>query len=152
MLRQKPNQVLPQMLLKEATIHFYCLLDESCFSDNCTIKELKELNWLWRHMKNVRSSQPCISMNVCTESSSSIWVSLIELNMRNNFVYITVSIYHCNSFKVSYSFFLYATLRTYRNVLKPNCRPLAFTLYNAFFKIQKEVWDWSPCLIFCRTF
>ena len=26
-------------------------------------------------MKNVRSSQPCVSMNFCTESSSSMWVS-----------------------------------------------------------------------------
>ena len=29
--------------------------------------ELKELNWLCKHMKKVRSSQPCISMNFCTE-------------------------------------------------------------------------------------
>ena len=49
--------------LKEATIYFYCLLDESLFSDICTIMELKELNWLCKHMKNVRSSQPFISMN-----------------------------------------------------------------------------------------
>ena len=41
MLRQKPTQVLPQKLLKEATIHFYCLFDESR-SDNCTIMELKK--------------------------------------------------------------------------------------------------------------
>ena len=38
--------------------------------------ELKELNLLCKHMKNVRSRQPCISMNFCTESSSSMWVSL----------------------------------------------------------------------------
>ena len=41
MLRQKPAQVL---LLKEATIHFYCLFNDSRFSDICTIMELKELN------------------------------------------------------------------------------------------------------------
>ena len=29
-------------------------------------------------MKNVRSSQPCISINFCTESSSSMWVSLTK--------------------------------------------------------------------------
>ena len=40
MSRQKPTQVL----LKEATIHFYCLFGESGFSDICTIMELKELN------------------------------------------------------------------------------------------------------------
>ena len=50
-------------MLKKATIHFYYILDESRFSDICTIMELKELNWLCKHMKNVRSSQPCISMN-----------------------------------------------------------------------------------------
>ena len=44
MLRQKPTQVLPQKLQKEATIHFYCLFDESRFSDISTIMELKELN------------------------------------------------------------------------------------------------------------
>ena len=44
-------------------IHFYCLLDKSRI-------------WLCKYMKNVRSSQPCISMNFCTESSSSTWTSL----------------------------------------------------------------------------
>ena len=67
MLRQKPAQILQLKLLKEATILFYCLFDESRFSDICAIMELKELNWLRKHMKNVRNSQPCISMNFCTE-------------------------------------------------------------------------------------
>ena len=30
---------------------------------------IKRLNWLCRHMKNVRSGQPCISINFCTEFS-----------------------------------------------------------------------------------
>ena len=51
MLREKPAQVFPQKLLKEATIHFYCLSDESRFSGICTITELEELNWLCKHMK-----------------------------------------------------------------------------------------------------
>ena len=63
MLRQKPNQDSPQKLLKEATIHFYYILDEARFSDICTIMGLKELDWLCKHMKNVRSSQSGISMN-----------------------------------------------------------------------------------------
>ena len=29
-----------------------------------------------KHMENVKSRQPCISLNSCTESSSSMWVSL----------------------------------------------------------------------------
>ena len=44
MLRQKPTQVLPLKLLKEATIHFYYLFDESRFSDICKIKKLKGFN------------------------------------------------------------------------------------------------------------
>ena len=39
------------ILLKEATIHFHCLFDESRFSNICTIMELKELNRLCKHMK-----------------------------------------------------------------------------------------------------
>ena len=37
-------------MLEGATIHFYCLFDESRFSNICTIMELKELNWvnLWK--------------------------------------------------------------------------------------------------------
>ena len=46
MLRQQPTQVLPQKLLKEATINFFCLFDESRFSDIITMMELKELNWM----------------------------------------------------------------------------------------------------------
>ena len=44
MLRQKLTQILLQKLLKEATIHFCCLFDDSRFSDISTIMELKELN------------------------------------------------------------------------------------------------------------
>ena len=62
MLRQKPTQVFPQKLLKEATIYFCCLFDEACFSDISMIIELEEVNSLCKHMKNVRSSQPSTSM------------------------------------------------------------------------------------------
>ena len=50
MLRQKPTQILPLKLLKEANIPFYCLFNESPFSDICRIMELKEINWLCKHM------------------------------------------------------------------------------------------------------
>ena len=33
------------------------------------ITELKELNRLCKHIKNVRRSQPCILMNFCTKCS-----------------------------------------------------------------------------------
>ena len=52
--------------VKEATIHFYCLFDESCFPGMYD-KGIKELIWLCKHMKNVRSSQACLSMIFCTE-------------------------------------------------------------------------------------
>ena len=48
---------------------FYSLFDESRFSNTCTTIELKELNWLCKHVKNIRSDRPCISMNFCTEFS-----------------------------------------------------------------------------------
>ena len=63
MLREKPTQDLPEKLLKEVIIHFYYILDESRFSDICTIMELKKLNLLCKHVKNIKSSEPCISMN-----------------------------------------------------------------------------------------
>ena len=44
MLKQKLTQILLYKLLKETTIHFYCLLGKSRFSDVCTIMKLKELN------------------------------------------------------------------------------------------------------------
>ena len=44
LLIQKPTQILPRKLMKEATIHFYCLFDESRFSDIFTIMKLTELN------------------------------------------------------------------------------------------------------------
>ena len=37
--------------MKDATIHFYCLFDETCFSDICMIMELKELHYcvnIWK--------------------------------------------------------------------------------------------------------
>ena len=84
------TQVLPQKLLKEATIHFYCVFDESRYSDAnynsdaihiCTIMELKELNSLSKQMKNVRSSQPRISMNFVLNSAKSKFfhVSIVKL-------------------------------------------------------------------------
>ena len=82
MLRQKPPQVLPQKSLKEANIHFYCLFDELRFSDICTIMELKELNWLCKHMKIVRSNQPCISMKFYTE----LMCKFLHVNIVNTVV------------------------------------------------------------------
>ena len=82
-IRQKPTQILPWKLLKEATIHFYCLFDKSRFSDICTIMELKQLNWFCKHMKNVRSSQPFISMNIFSKAPiSSMRVSLTGFCIR----------------------------------------------------------------------
>ena len=58
---------------------FFCLLDEPRFSDICTIMELKELNWLCKHMKNVRSSQPCMSMNFSREAQF-LHVSIVNVS------------------------------------------------------------------------
>ena len=69
--------------MKEATIHFYSIFDESHFSDICTIIELRELNGLCKHMKNVRSSQPCILMNFCTEFSKAQVFPCVSLSFDN---------------------------------------------------------------------
>ena len=53
----------------ERSNHSFLLFDESRFSDIPAIIELKELNSWCKHMKNVRSSQPCISKNFSTDSS-----------------------------------------------------------------------------------
>ena len=37
MLRQKPTQISPCNLLKGSSIHFYCLFDDSLFSNICTL-------------------------------------------------------------------------------------------------------------------
>ena len=66
------------------------------FSDICTIIELKEFNWLCKHVKNVRSSQPCILMNFCTEFSKAqvlpcerwilAWLILEKIFLENFFL------------------------------------------------------------------
>ena len=57
---------------------------------------------------------------------------------------------------VYYSFiqlvFIVCQVDDYQNILKLSCRPLAFTTYKAFLKKQNEVWNLSPCLIFCMIF
>ena len=48
-------------MLKGATINFYCLFDESHFSNICNvIMECIELNWLSKPMKKIRSSEAAI--------------------------------------------------------------------------------------------
>ena len=64
-LRQEPTQILPYNFLEGATIHFYYLFDECHSSNNCTPNSvtacmIEELNWLWKHIKKVTSSQPAI--------------------------------------------------------------------------------------------
>ena len=44
--KTKTNSSFVVKVLKDVTIHFYCLFDESRFSDICAMMELKELNSL----------------------------------------------------------------------------------------------------------
>ena len=48
--------------------------------------------------------------------------------------------------------FIVCQVEGYRNILKLSCRALAFTSNKAFLKKQKEVWNYSPCLIFIMVF
>ena len=79
-------------LLKEATIHFYCLFDESRFSDIYTIMELKELNWLCKHMK-----QPTLYFNeVFLQNSVKhkfFYVSIVSKEKWNIRIKIQIFIY-----------------------------------------------------------
>ena len=71
MLRQKPTQVLPLKLLKEATIHLYCLFDELRFSHISAVMELMVLDLVGCRLGlgGVRGSRPCISMNLLVGSA-----------------------------------------------------------------------------------
>ena len=94
---------------------------------------------------------------------------LIEYNMRNLFVeklytkyggqtisrLYNIEIEHISEAMVrSFILFVFIVCKVqgYRNMLKLSCRPFAFTSYKDFFKKQKEVWNQSPCPIFCMVF
>ena len=47
--------------------------------------------------------------------------------------------------------FIVCHVEDYQNILKLSCITLHFTLHKAFFK-TKEVWNQSPCLMFCMIF
>ena len=62
----------------------FCLFDKPPFSNICsfwngTMKSV-ELNWLCKHMKNVRSSQASISINSFTELSKMQFSTLLQKN------------------------------------------------------------------------
>ena len=57
------------MLKEEQPFIFSVYLMNHVVPTAVRIMELKELNWLCKHIKNVRRSQPCISMNFCTKFS-----------------------------------------------------------------------------------
>ena len=63
-------------------------------------------------MKNVRSSQPSISMNFCIESNCSMWVSLRELIMDGEEIMKTLEIVGFRGVPTS------VTLETRMNIIK----------------------------------
>ena len=58
--------------------------------------ELKELNWLRKHLKNVRSSQPYISMNLVLNSA------------KHNFFHVSIVKGAKNKFLVCFDFIAFA--------------------------------------------
>ena len=87
------------MLWQKPINHSFLLsiIDESRFSDVCTIMELKELDWLCKHMNNIRSSQPCMPINICTDFSKAhkfLQVSIVK-DYLNNYLKTTKTIF-CN--------------------------------------------------------
>ena len=69
MLRKKTNSSFAVKVTERSSHSFLLCIWWITFLDTYTIMELEELNWLCKHMKNVRSSQPCTSLNFCTEFS-----------------------------------------------------------------------------------
>ena len=64
---------------------------------------------------------------------------LIEYDMRNMFLET-----HALNVIVScfiHFVFIVSQVEDYRNTMKLNCRPLAFTSYKAFFVEQNEAWN-----------
>ena len=59
-VKTKTNPNFAVNLLKWTTIHFYCLFENHIFQTSVVIIECKELNWLCKHMKKIRISQPAI--------------------------------------------------------------------------------------------
>ena len=82
-VKTKTNSRFPIKVTERCNHLFYCLFDASRFSDICTIKELKELNWLRKHMKIVRSSQPSISKNFVLNSAKHKFFHLSIVNITN---------------------------------------------------------------------
>ena len=59
MLKQKTNHILPQNLLKGATIHYYGLFDESHFQTSLLLKYMIiariEFNYLCKYMRRLEA-------------------------------------------------------------------------------------------------
>ena len=80
MLRQTKKPSSFAVKVPERSNHLFLLsIWWTRYSDICTIIELKELNWLCKHMKNVRSSQPCISMNFVLNSAKHKFLSHVSI-------------------------------------------------------------------------
>ena len=97
-------------MLIGATIHFYCLSDESHFSNICTllyvIIECTKLNWLCKHMKMVRSSQVAIIVLNWVKQSFSLWVSLKFIKVSLKYLFIVYNNLDNVSLKISPCFFM----------------------------------------------
>ena len=102
-------------------------MNNDSFFISIQLSEMKvslRVNWLSKHVENVRSSQPCIWMNFCTESSSFIWVSLkftvdTFLNCVSHFLDIEIcpngfGIYHENTQTGQYTNIESFTLRKWK--------------------------------------
>ena len=63
--------------------------------------------------------------------------------MRNFFLEKSYTKFDVEIIPRPFSIFIVSQVEDYRNILKLNCRLLAFTLCKDFLKTQKEVWNWS---------
>ena len=87
--------------MKGATIHFYCLFDESLFQTSVPLNVIIEcikLNWLCKHTKKIRSSQP---VNPCTVLSKFLVKQFFPVSIVKR-VTMNVQLYQNGNFFISW--------------------------------------------------
>ena len=77
-------------MVKGATIHFLAIWSRILFKHQCSLliceTECIKLNWLCKHMKMIRSSQPYISINPFTELIDGKYYKNLGTRVISNFI------------------------------------------------------------------
>ena len=84
-VKTKVNSNFAVKVTERSNHSFLLSIRGTRFSDICTIRELQELNCLCKRMKNVRSSQPWISMNLVLNSAKHKFLFHVSIVKRKFF-------------------------------------------------------------------